>query len=216
MPFLCPGIKMGPIARRIPVTRPNLHPNLSRRLLLRSCLCLLLSTSWTRFTPGYAQSDLPAGAEEEIKASFIYTLAKFVKWPARSFSTDSSPLVFCTLGDDPLNPVLERVVDGKTINGRTSAYRALADPHALEGCHVLFVGFSQLGQLQEILSTLRGSSVMTVGESDRFTSLGGVVCLRIREAMVQSEINVPEARRAGLQISSDFLKLSGVVKVRTQ
>ena len=191
---------MGPTPRRMPVI----------------CSYLLFSTSLILSTPGYPQSDLPAGAEEEIKASFIYTLARFVKWPARSFSTDGSPLVFCTLGDDPLNPVLERVVDGKTINGRKSAYRGLVDAHDLETCHVLFVGASQLDHLQEVLTVLRGSSVMTVGESDRFTRLGGVVCLRIREAMVQSEINVPEARRAGLQISSDFLKLSGVVKVRTK
>jgi uncharacterized protein DUF4154 len=201
MPSLCPGIKMRPTPRR------NLFP---------SCLLVLLSISSILITPGYPQSNLPAGFEEEIKASFIYTLAKFVRWPARSFSTDSSPLIFCTLGDDPLNPVLERVVDGKTINGRKLAYRGLADAHDIDRCHVLFVGSSELGHLREVLSGMRGSSVMTVGESDRFTSFGGMVCLRIHETMVQSEINVPEARRAGLQISSDFLKLSGVVKVRTQ
>lgn len=165
---------------------------------------------------GLPQSDLPPAVESEIKAHFIYTLAKFVKWPPRSFPGIGSPMIFCALGEDPLIDAFQGTVEGKTVNGRRVAFRKIARASDAEACHVLVVGSSEAAHLAEVLGRLRGSSVLTVGEAAGFTGLGGIVRLRLQEGMVQSEINVPMARRAGLQISSEFLKLSGIVKIKNQ
>ena len=165
---------------------------------------------------GFSQSDLPPAFESEIKAHFIYTLTKFVKWPPRSFPGIGAPMIFCALGEDPLIDAFQGTVDGKTVNGRRVAFRRIAGASDAEACQVLVIGSSEAAHLGEVLRRLRGSSVLTVGESAGFTSLGGIVRLRLQEGMVQSEINVPTARRAGLQISSEFLKLSGIVKIKNQ
>lgn len=188
----------------MPARRSRGGPHLGGFVLL----CLSLPGA------GFSQSDLPPAVQSEIKAHFIYTLAKFVKWPPRSFSDPGAPLSFCALGEDPLITALQNVVEGKAINGRRVAFRQLARASDAQTCHVLVVGSSEVARLGEVLHELRGSSALTVGEADGFTGLGGIVRLRMQETMVQSEINVPIARRAGLQISSEFLKLSGIVKVK--
>ena len=190
----------------MPARRSRGGPHLGGFVLL--CLCL----------PGaaFCQSDLPPAIQSEIKAHFIYTLAKFVKWPPRSFPDPGAPLSFCALGEDPLITALQSVVEGKTINGRRAAFRQIAGVSDAETCQVVVVGSSEVARLREVLHGLRGFSALTVGEADGFTGLGGIVRLRMQETMVQSEINVPIARRAGLQISSEFLKLSGIVMVKNR
>ncbi|TMD07034.1 MAG: YfiR family protein [Chloroflexi bacterium] len=163
----------------------------------------------------WSQSELSPAAQSEIEASFVYTLAKFVKWPTQAFGSNDSPIIFCALGDGSFGSALERQVRGKTISGRVLSYRGLTRAQDLETCHVLVLGDSSPDELQVILGRLSGTSVMTVCNEEGFARLGGIVGLRLNQGMVQAEINIAMARRGGLQISSRFLNLSGIVKVRT-
>lgn len=176
---------------------------------------MVLAMAFAACEAGWAQADLSEEAKSEIKANFVYTLAKFVKWPDRAFASNESPLTFCALGGGPLGPALERQVEGKKINGRPLSYRPLTQDQNPQACHVLVVGPSRPDDLQGTLGRLSGASVMTVSDEEGFARLGGIVGLRLNQGMVQAEINIKMAERGGLQISSHFLNLSGVVKVRT-
>jgi len=37
--------------------------------------------------------------EYQVKAAFLFNFAKFVEWPAKSFSKPSDPIVICILGE---------------------------------------------------------------------------------------------------------------------
>ncbi len=193
-----------PSGRRVPTDRLAGLASFSTLIAINLAVC---GVSW-------AQSDLPSAAQSEIEASFVYTLAKFVKWPAGAFASSDSPIVFCVLGDGAIASALERQVSGKTINGRALSYRRSTQAQDLETCHVLVLGDSRPDELRGILGRLSGTSVMTVCDEEGFARLGGMVGLRLNQGMVQAEINIAMARRGGLQISSRFLNLSGIVKVR--
>ena len=45
-----------------------------------------------------AQSQPPSPFEQEIKASFIYTVVKFVDWPGTAFGASDAPMVMAILG----------------------------------------------------------------------------------------------------------------------
>jgi hypothetical protein len=59
---------------------------------------------------------------------------------------------------------------------------------------------------------LRGRSILTIGETEDFTSEGGVINFKLEGDKARIQINVDEARRDGLQISSKLLGLSQIVK----
>jgi hypothetical protein len=81
-------------------------------------------------------------------------------------------------------------------------------------CHVLYLGRSEEARVDEVIARLRNSSVLTVGEFDRFAQRGGVLRLRLEHNMVRFEVNVDAAERARLQISSKILKLGTIVRDR--
>ena len=60
--------------------------------------CLVLCAALTGTSR--AQNAPPANFEHEIKASFVYTVAKFVDWPKEAFVDPGAPFVFVVLGDD--------------------------------------------------------------------------------------------------------------------
>ena len=164
--------------------------------------------------PSFAQPEAPPLFEQEVQASFIYTVAKFVDWPEEAFGAPGAPMVFAILGDDLIGDALQRVVEGKSVNGHPVTVVRAATLDDLAGCHVLFLGRSEGPRLREILDRLRGSNILTVSETERFVLHGGVMGLLLDQNMVRFEINVDAASRSRLAISSKILRLGKVVRDR--
>ncbi len=87
----------------------------------------------------------------QIKADFIYTVAKFVEWPPETFADPGAPLVVAVVGEDPLGTALDAFLAGKTVKGRPIEVQRVAHPGDLGPCEVLFVGPSGPGDLRRLL-----------------------------------------------------------------
>jgi uncharacterized protein DUF4154 len=177
----------------------------------RAGILLLLASVALSGAPR-AQTGPPPSFEYEVKASFVYTVAKFVDWPEGSFNDPGAALVFGVLGDDPIEELLRRTVAGKSVGGHPVEVVRLKDSEDPGPCHVLFISRSEAAHVDEVIARLGNSSVLTVGEFDRFAQRGGVLRLRLEENMVRFEVNVDAAQRAHLQISSKILKLGTIVR----
>lgn len=152
-----------------------------------------------------------AASEYEIKAAFLYNFARFVDWPPESFSDAGSPLVVGIVGSDPFGGLLDKALNGKTANGRTLTVRRLSVGQDIRSCHVLFVSSSEARRMEQIADSLRGASVLTVSDMDRFVQLGGIVQLTKDNNRVGLVINAGLAERSRLKLSSKLLSLSKVV-----
>lgn len=163
-----------------------------------------------------ALSDLPlraqiAGASQyEIKAAFLYNFAKFVEWPA-DVSRGQDVLTIALLGRDPFGPVLDQMVTDKTVRGRRIVVRRIASVEEAQGCQIVYVGASEERHLGEIIRSLAGRSVLTIGETDEFTSRGGIISFRLEEQKVRFAVNLQAAERARLTLSSQLLRLAQIV-----
>ena len=62
--------------------------------------------------------------------------------------------------------------------------------------------------MRGILETLKIYCVLTVGDTDDFTTNGGIVQFKINDARVRIEIDAEGAGRANLRISSQLLSLA--------
>jgi hypothetical protein len=147
-------------------------------------------------------------SEYQLKAAFLFNFAKFVEWPAGAFSEAKSPMIIGVLGDNPFGAELERTIRDKTVNGRPlqiKEYRSLSEARA---CHILFVSNSEKKRLAEVFEGLRGTSVLTVGETEDFIESGGMISFVRESNKIRFQINDRAARTAGLKISSKLLNLA--------
>lgn len=149
--------------------------------------------------------------EYQLKAVFLFNFAQFVEWPASAFATPDAPLVICVLGEDPFGPYLDETVRGEKVNDRRLEVRR---PHGLEeveGCHILFVSRREEGRLTGILDSLRGQSILTVSDAERFATRGGMIRFVTDRNRIRLRINLEAAKAANLTLSSKLLRPAQIV-----
>lgn len=149
-----------------------------------------------------------ASSEYQVKAAFLYNFAKFVDWPAEAFAGSNGMLVIGVIGDDPFGGSLDQAINGKTINGRPLVVRRLRWGQDLRSCHIIFISSSERQRLKQIIESLRGVSVLTVGDMGQFNQQGGIINFILEANKVRFEINSRGADQARLKVSSKLLSLA--------
>jgi hypothetical protein len=148
-----------------------------------------------------------APTEYQVKAAFLYNFAKFVEWPPEP-NEQKAPLAICVFGRDPFDGALERVTQGKTIDGRRIVIRRTRDIAIARSCQILFVSLSEAGRMAELFEALRDTSILSVSEIPRFCRAGGVIAFEMEGQRVRFRVNVNAASRVRLKISSKLLQLA--------
>jgi hypothetical protein len=150
-------------------------------------------------------------AEYPVKLAFLYNFTKFVEWPPNSYSDPDAPLVICIVGQNPFS--LDRKSQAQTpkVSGHQIQVQTRKSNDRLSDCHIVFLPSTEKDQQEKIVRSLRGSNTLTVGESEGFAALGGIINLIIEGDQLRFEINTLAAVRAGLKISSKLLSLAKIV-----
>jgi uncharacterized protein DUF4154 len=144
--------------------------------------------------------------EYEIKAAYLYNFTKYVDWP-----TSKDTITIGVLGDNPFGAALA-AINGKSVKGRRVVVREIASVRDASTCQMIFVSSSQRQRLQEIFENSKNAHVLTVGEMQGFAAEGGIINFIEENNKVRFEINPDAARRTGLTISSELLKLAKLIK----
>ena len=144
--------------------------------------------------------------EYAVKAAFLYNFAKFVDWPAAAFP-DPNLLKICVLGNDPFGGSLETVA-GEQVAGHKLQVVRMDSTSKLAGCQILFISRSERGRIEQILAAVKGSPVLTVGDTQKFADDGVIINFILEGSKVRFEINTESADRAGIRISSKLLQLA--------
>ena len=176
----------------------------SPRRVLWTVGVVVLFLSGTR-----AQS--PTAGEYQVKAAFLFNFAKFVEWPASSFSDASAPLRICVFGRDPFGEELRNITKEKTVNGRKLEVTQVFDLQGARTCQILFIASSETARLKQILASLRGTDALTVGDTKGFVEQGGMINFVLENSRVQFEVNRKAAEQGGLKISSKLLSVAKLV-----
>jgi len=150
--------------------------------------------------------------DSRVKAAYLYNFAKFVEWPAGAFRSADDPTVICVVGDERTSDVLESAMNGKKAAGKLVEARKPRSSSEMKSCHVLFIGFSDKQRIAQLLNQLQGASVLTVGQSDQFLSLGGMINLALKDSRIDLEIDPDASSAVGLKISSRLLVVGRIVR----
>jgi hypothetical protein len=150
-------------------------------------------------------------SEYQVKAAYLFNFLKFVEYPEGSFADPLAPIVIGVVGEDPFGNTLPQVVTGKIVQGRDLVIHMYRAGEDLRSAHILFISASERKRLPMILSSLRGSSVLTVADTAGFLDAGGMIQFLNENDRVRFAINVDATSRAKLKMSSKLLILAKVV-----
>jgi hypothetical protein len=156
---------------------------------------------------------LAAGPSEyQVKAVFLFNFAQFVVWPAQAFGAADAPFSICIVGEDQFGAELDATVRGENVQGHPFVVRRYRDPGDIESaCHIVFIGESQLTQLEKIVKSLGGRAILTVSDIDHSAERGTMIQFASEHNRLRLRINVAAAKAAGLTISSKLLRPSQII-----
>ncbi|MBU0679183.1 MAG: YfiR family protein [Verrucomicrobia bacterium] len=174
------------------------------------------------------EKDIDHARAAQIKAAYLTHLIEFTDWPEGVFADDKTPLIIIVAGSDfyGVGGILERAdkelglaVQGRPLEVRRKRIEALT-VEDLQNVQVLFVTEDSSQQSERILSEVRSLPILTIGESEGFSDLIGMVGFMIDKrpddaegAYVRMRINNRSVKNAGLRLSFKLLGMRNLVQL---
>ena len=168
------------------------------RVALSLLFCLLI------FRPAAVWGGPLTGTEYDVKTGFIYNFANFVSWPPTAFKDKDEDLVLCLVSDTPAADALFKLND-QTIRGRKIKVISYSQESCLDASHILYIATQDRNLVQKLLGIARERNILTIGEIEGFTQMGGVINFFEEKNRLRFKVNIDAAKRAGLTMSSQLL-----------
>ncbi|MDR4518784.1 MAG: YfiR family protein [Nitrosomonas sp.] len=157
------------------------------------------------FVLPYAQSD--AFAEEiieyKVKAAFIYNFLIFTQWPEETGET----LNLCIYGRDYFDGEID-LLESKPVNGRQIQVKRISVTDQFNDCQAIFFSKSISNELSTLLDKISDKPILTLADSSTAVTHGVAINMDLSNERIIFEINLRNARDAGLNISSRLLQLA--------
>jgi hypothetical protein len=169
---------------------------------------LALTLSAVGFSGPSAADEADVRRETQLKSGYLLNFVKFVEWPQ---AAPSEPLTVCFLGAASMRETLEVGIESKRVGTRPLAVRQIEDSGQTAGCNVLYVEEKWVSKWP-LASRDPPLPLLTVSDAKEFAHHGGIIELFTDDNHLRFNINVDNARRAGLRISSNLLQLAAVVE----
>jgi len=182
-----------------------------RASAVKSCVVLCLIAGALAFGPGETRAQSAATKEYQLKAVFLFNFAQFVEWPTNAFPEAQAPLVIGVMGENPFGTYLDEIVRGEEVNKHPLTIQHYRRAEEIKTCHILFISQSEMGRLDQILASLKGRNILTVGDAESFAQRGGMIRFVTEKNKIRLKINLETVKAAALTISSKVLRAAEIV-----
>jgi hypothetical protein len=166
---------------------------------IRRILWVLL-LAWSSLAPAQ-----PQAPEAELKAAILVNMLLFVDWPTQA-SQPTDRLTLCYLEAGPVANVLN-LLNGKILKGKPLQVQHVSVT-SVAGCHALYLSPDDNAALPRMVTSLRTSGVLFVGDSPGYLQRGVMINLEVDNGHIVFDIDLRSARQAGLMMSSKALRLA--------
>ena len=147
-------------------------------------------------------------AGDDVKAVFIYKFVNYLQWPGLN---GTAPVRIGVYGRSGVLKSLQELSRKVTGQNRSITVVGFRSPAEVSRCDILFISAPDLKALSQVISKIGPAGVFTV--SDLAAGIPSGICLNFvfRNERIQFEINMQSLRAAGIQASSNLLKLAAKV-----
>jgi len=154
--------------------------------------------------PSRATSEPPI--EYQVKAAYVAKFVRFAEWPEAH--PTHGEIAVGVVGENDFQQAMARL-EGQRFGDTRISVRSLDSPRILDQLHVLVVSSTQSSdETARYLRAARDRPILTIGDAPSFTEDGGIIQFVVVEETIRFAINVDAAQRAGLELSSDLLRLA--------
>lgn len=164
-------------------------------------LCLILIVTSTTFSQFSRAEDT---TEYTLKAVFLYNFAIFTSWPDHS----KDNFILCIYGKDPFGQDLDTLMRAKRIYDRMVDIHRISNLEQLNSCQLVFISRAAVSSLPDVINVLKDKPVLTVADSPRASQQGVMLNMNVQQDKVSFEANLMMAKRSGLNLSSQLLRLA--------
>jgi hypothetical protein len=84
----------------------------------------------------------------------------------------------------------------------------------VEACHAVWIAPAGDAQVRAVLARTSGKPILTLGDTDGFAERGVLINLRRESARIGFEVNLEEAKKSGLKLSSRLLALGKIIEAQ--
>ena len=160
-----------------------------------------------------SQAEKTSATYDDVVAGFIINMLSFVEWPEGPFPGKNSPIKVAILKRDDLYLSMTNMAGNKRGEQKIEI-RRVSDGAGLEGFHVVCISHDNLKGASKIIRQLTGKATLIIGDMQGFAEAGGMINFYLKKGRVRFEVNPGAAKKAGLKISSELLKLARIVGER--
>lgn len=142
-----------------------------------------------------------AAPEPAVRAALVFNFLKFTEWPVKA--SDDTHLRVCIASGDP-----ELIAAMESLNARQIQGRAILTVSFKQqtNCAVIYVDSRQ--RWNSITEKQGQPHSLTIAGYAGFVADGGMIEIVLQEGGSRFDINLGEAKRAGLRFYPQFLKLA--------
>jgi uncharacterized protein DUF4154 len=112
------------------------------------------------------------------------------------------------VGGDPFGSLLEEAIEGETYHGRPIRIEHYRSAHEIRRCQILFVSGSDPNRMREAIAAVGTQNTLTVGETDSFLDMGGMIALTAEHNRVRLRINPATLRNTNIVVSAKLLRVA--------
>ena len=147
--------------------------------------------------------------EDRMKAVFIFNFTKYIQW---SDNDTSGTFEIAIIGSSNIIDPLKEIAKNKFINNKQIKIKNCKDIQDIITPHILFISISEKNNLDKILQKVKNKNILTISDCKGFANKGVAINFVIVKGKIKFEINTRAIESAGLQISSQLLKLAILVQ----
>lgn len=183
------------------MVRINHFAALISRLVAKAVLIALLGSN--------AASATPLTEVQSLTIAFLYNFMKLSEWPSDTRSTE---LTLCVTEGGEFGAELDSM-NGKPVQNRTLKVKRLVLGDNPTDCELLFLpGEEKPIRLHEWLKLIESKPVLSVSDTPHFLDEGGMISLVNEDNRLQFEVNLELVEKAGIEMSSQILKIARTVR----
>jgi len=141
----------------------------------------------------------------QAQAMFIYNFSRLIQWPTGS---SNGEFVIGVVGDNEFYKTLVSFITNKKVGSQSISVKAFEDPQSISRCHIVFVGDSRIGKLNEVISKLQGSNTLIVTEKRGMVNSGSAIDLFMVGDKLKFDMNADNAEKYDLIVSKSLVDMA--------
>lgn len=137
----------------------------------------------------------------QAQSMFIYNFSRLIQWPA---SYNTGEFVIGVMGNNDLYYTLTSYVANKKVGSQPISVKQFNDPADITKSHIIFIGNTKIGKLNEVIAKLQGSNSLIITERRGSINSGSAIDFFMDGDKLKFVMNTQNAQKYNLNVSKSL------------